>query len=221
MSRQWLSRFPDLDAGLGDDDRRRLEREARIVTLPPGMRAFEPGSPCSAYLLVLDGAVRVQMIADTGREIVLYRVKSGETCVLTTACLLGEEPYAAEGIVEADTQAVAIPFGSFRAYMNEIPGFRAFVFQGLGRRLTDILATMESAVFHRVDARLARFILDKGRLGPIAATHQEIAGEIGTAREVISRHLKAFERSGLVSLARGEIRLEDAAGLRRICEREA
>ena len=180
---------------------------------------FSPGSPCGVYLLVLDGSVRVQMIADTGREIVLYRVRRGESCVLTTAALVGEEAYSAEGVVEMPTAAITLPRPLFDELLATSDTFRRFVFAGFGRRVAEILATMQSAVFHRVDARLARHLVATD--GPITLTHQRLATELGTAREVVSRHLKAFERRGLVRLGRGTVEIVDRPGLDRLAELEA
>lgn len=212
----WTDRFPGL-GDLGSEDRRALLAGARAVDLPAGTVVFSPGRACSAYLLVLDGSVRVQMIADTGREIVLYRVRRGETCVLTTACLLAGEVYSADGIVEEATAGVAVPTALFDALMARSDAFRRFVFAGYGRRVADLLATLQSAVFHRVDARLARHLAGRGG-DVLAVTHRDLAAELGTAREVVSRHLSAFEKRGLVRLGRGTVEVVDRAGLDRLAE---
>lgn len=213
----WLDLFPEL-ARLAPDDRARLVERGRRVEVPAGTVVFTPGVPCGVYLLVLDGSVRVQMIADTGREIVLYRVRRGESCVLTTAALVGDEAYAAEGIVEAPTAAITVPRQVFDDLLATSDVFRRFVFAGFGRRVAEILATMQSAVFHRVDARLARLLV--AAPAPLTATHRELAAELGSAREVVSRHLKAFERRGLVRLKRGGIELVDRVGLDRLAALE-
>lgn len=212
-SDDWLAHFPEL-AGLTTEQRMRLRERSHRLEVPPGTIVFSPGSPCGAYLLVLDGSVRVQMIADTGRQIVLYRVRRGESCVLTTSALLGEEAYAAEGVVETATSAVSVPRPVFDELLAGSDVFRRFVFTGYGRRVAEILATMQAAVFHRVEPRLARLL--GAAAPPIAATHQEIAAELGTAREVVSRHLKGFERRGLVRLGRGVVEIVDRPGLERL-----
>ena len=209
----WLACFPEL-AGLGADQRTRLRERSHRLEVPAGTFVFSPGTPCAAYLLVLEGSVRVQMIADTGRQIVLYRVRRGESCVLTTAALLGEEAYAAEGVVEIPTTAVSVPRPVFDELLATSDVFRRFVFAGYGRRVAEILATMQAAVFHRVEPRLARLLL--AAPAPVTATHQEIAAELGSAREVVSRHLKGFERRGLVRLGRGLVEIVDRPGLDRL-----
>lgn len=204
----WIEHFPPL-AALGQEHRDAVLASAHPVRLPAEMRVFDPGSPCSQFLLVVDGCVRVQMIADTGRELVLYRVRRGETCVLTTSCLFGGEVYPAEGIVETETHAVAIPLARFLALIAASEGFRRFVFAGFGQRLAALLATVQDTVFHNLDGRLARALIARAGGGPVALTHQALAAEIGTAREVVSRHLKQFEKAGLVRLARGRIEIAD------------
>lgn len=135
--------------------------------------------------------------------------------MLTTACLVGDEVYAAEGVVEEPTRAVALPRPLFDEVMARSDPFRRFVFAGFGRRVAEILATMQAAVFHRVDARLARH-LAAGDGTTLATTHAEIAVELGTAREVVSRHLKAFEKRGFVRLGRGTVEILDRPALDRL-----
>ena len=216
-SDDWLALFPELGR-LSAEHRARLCERSHRVEVPSGAVVFSPGSACGAYLLVLTGSVRVQMIADTGREILLYRVRRGESCVLTTAALVGDEAYAAEGVVEEATSAVTVPRAAFDDLLAVSDVFRRFVFAGFGRRVAEILATMQSAVFHRIEPRLARLLVAAGR--PVTATHREIAAELGTAREVVSRHLKAFERRGLVRLGRGAVEIVDRPALDRIADAE-
>ena len=127
-SPQWLQRLPEL-AALQDEGVRRLLAQAQTVDLPRGARVFHEGEGCRAYLLVLEGSVRVQKVSESGREIVLYRVESGQDCVLTTSCLLGREPYHAEAVAETEVRAVALPAPAFRRALAESEGFRDFIFR--------------------------------------------------------------------------------------------
>ncbi len=194
-----------------------LQRSAVPVTLPPGAKAFEIGMPCGNYLMVASGRVRVQQLSETGREIVLYRLAGGESCVLTTACLLAHEDYAAEAIAETEVTALAVPRACFDALLAESPRFRDFVFSAYASRLTDLLLLVEEVAFGHVDARLAERLLDlSDASGALTLTHQDLAVELGTAREVISRQLKEFERHGYVRRERGRIEIVDAPALREI-----
>ena len=191
-----------------------LISKAQEVTLPPGTSVFHSGDACRSYLFVLGGSVRVAKIAENGREIVLYRVVRGETCLLTTSCLIARERYPAEGITETEVRAVALPDDSFYEALALSAEFRAFVFAAFGARLTDLMLLIEAISFGRGDARLARRLLESVTdSGEVVATHQELAAELGTAREVVSRFLKEFERRGYVRLARGRVVIADRAAL--------
>ncbi|CCQ72445.1 Crp/Fnr family transcriptional regulator [Magnetospira sp. QH-2] len=213
MTENWLAAFPPL-AALPDDQRQRLLQIAQIAALPAGQTVFHDGGACANYLMVIDGSVRVQMVAESGREIVLYRVEKGQTCVLTTSCLMAGEDYNAEGLTETDVTAAILPAAAFQDLLATSRIFRAFVFSAYGTRVNGLLALIEEVAFGRIDQRLAQFLLDRGReSASLPLTHQDIAVELGSAREVISRQLKEFERRGLVRLARGRIDLADREGL--------
>lgn len=187
---------------------------ARELVIPPGTSVFHADDTCRNYLFVLAGSVRVQKIAGNGREIVLYRVGPGETCLLTTSCLIAKERYPAEGVTETEVHAVALPDERFHEALAISPEFRAFVFAAFGARMADLMLLIEAIAFGRGDARLAQRLLELGAApGEVAATHQQLAAELGTAREVVSRLLKEFEHRGLVRLARGRIVIADREGL--------
>lgn len=209
----WWNAFPALK-DIQDPRWRALMGSAREVTIPPGTSVFRAGDACRNFLFVLDGSVRVEKLGENGREIVLYRVGSGETCLLTTSCLIARERYPAEGVTETEVRAVALPDELFNEALALSPEFRGFVFASFGARLAELMALVEAITFGRGDARLARRLLESGTpSGEVVATHQELAAELGTAREVVSRFLKEFERRGYVRLARGHIEITDRAAL--------
>ncbi len=214
-----LDRFPALHH-LEEQSLRLLEQAALPVTLPAGAKAFEAGMPCGNYLMVASGRVRVQQLSESGREIVLYRLAGGESCVLTTACLLAHEDYAAEAIAETEVSALAVPRACFDRLLAESPRFRDFVFGAYANRLTDLLLLVEEVAFRHIDARLAeRMLALQDPPGTLSLTHQELAVELGTAREVVSRQLKEFERHGYVRRERGRIDIVDAAALKEIADK--
>jgi CRP/FNR family transcriptional regulator len=170
-------------------------------------------------LLLLDGTVRVQQVAENGREIVLYRVRAGESCVLTTACLLAYEDYLAEGITESMVRAAAIPRDVFEDLIASSTVFRRFVFTAYSRRITDLFVIIEEVAFGRIDIRLAQKLLQiGGDSGHVRLTHSQLATELGTAREVVSRQLQEFHRRGWVTAGRGEITLDDPAAIGRFAQ---
>jgi len=213
---EWIDRFEGLKR-LPPDLRQALIDGSQVVEVPAGTQVFAPGQSADNLLLLLDGTVRVQQKSDTGREVFLYRVNAGESCVLTTACMLAFEDYSADGIAETDVRAVAIPRATFDDLAARSPVFRDFIFKAYSRRITDLFTLIDDIVFQRMDVRLAARLLElAGESGVVHATHQVLANELGTAREVISRTLSEFHRRGWVEQSRGEVRLVGRSGLERL-----
>jgi len=212
---EWLAHFPDL-SGLDDPVWQTVLDSARPVEIPAGTTVFRDGDGCQNYMFVLEGTVRVQKMAENGREIVLYRVNAGEACILTTSCLLSHQRYPAEGITETDLRAISIPVARFDEGVAGSAGFRAFVFSSYGRRIADLILLVEDVAFGRMDIRLGQYLLDAADgEGNVTGTHQSMAAELGTAREVVSRQLKEFERRGWLKLGRGVINIIDLAALKK------
>jgi len=201
-------------------DRATLADGLGLVRVPADTVVFRPGDACQSYLLLLDGSVRVHMLAENGREILLYRVGPGDTCVVTTACLLSGEPYSLEGRTETPVQAAVLPLPLFNRLMDRAAPFRSLVFATMGARLADVMRRLEDVAFQRVDRRLARLLLDRaGPDGVVEATHQSLADELGSVREVVSRQLSGLEQRGLVGSARGKVTLLDIPGLQTLSGR--
>ncbi|WP_431299040.1 Crp/Fnr family transcriptional regulator [Tabrizicola sp. BL-A-41-H6] len=216
MSADWIKQFPGLSR-LEPRVQDVLTRKSTVIAVPEGTVIFGPGKSPENLLLLLQGRVRVQQVSEAGREIVLYRVEAGQSCVLTTACLLAHENYSAEGIAETNVRAVAIPRAVFDDLVSQSVTFRDFIFTAYSRRITDLFQIIEDIAFQRVDIRLAQRLIDLERgTGQIKATHQQMAAELGTAREVISRQLGEFQRRGWIRQSRGTIELVDLAGLERL-----
>lgn len=190
---------------------------ARAVALPRGQRVFRPGQSCAAFLVVSAGTVKVSTVTGAGRELLLYRVGPGETCVLTTACLLAGSDYDAEGVAETDVRALAVPKPLFEELLSVSPGFRRFVFSSYGVRLRDLIGLVQEVSQRQLDRRLARFLAERAA-APLALSHQEIAAELGTAREVVSRLLKQFAGEGLVEIERRHIVVSAPERLARLAE---
>ena len=206
------SRLVTAAPGLADADDAvlgKLLENAQVVKLDHDRFVFHAGDLCQAFLILLDGEVRVQLTSASGREVTLYRIGPGGSCILTTSCLLSNEHYPAEAIAESDVEALAIPVSSFQSALESSQWFRRFVFDGFSSRLTSVIQKIEQIAFTAIDVRLAAVLLDLDRKGVEKITHQDIAVELGTAREVVSRHLKRFESQGWVQLGRGQVSLTD------------
>ena len=215
MSHPLLDRFPTL-AALPAPERDLLLAGIGRVALPAGHPLFRAGELCAAFPFLMRGSVAVRRLARSGREMLLYRVQPGQTCIMTTVCLATDARYAAEGVVEADAEAWCLPPSGFTALLAASAGFRAFAFASFATRLVDLMTRIEELSDRSVEARLAERLLALAPGGVARTTHQALAGDVGTAREVVSRALEGFARAGLVELGRGLVTLCDAAGLRRL-----
>lgn len=209
----WIDGFRGLER-LPGDVRRTLASQSRIVNLPEGSRIYGPGRAPDSFLLLLEGSVRVQQVSESGRELVLYRVSAGESCALTTACLMAYEDYPAEAIAETAVRAVAIPRSTFDDLVARSREFRRFVFTAFSSRMTDLFRLIQDVAFARMDIRLAHKLLELSRgAGAVATTQQHLASELGTAREVVTRTLGELQRRGWITVARGSIVITDRAAL--------
>ncbi len=205
--------FPGRDIAL-----EQMRRQAQVVEFPADYEVFRRGDTCRNYLVVIDGSVRVQALSPGGREVTLYRVVDGQSCVITTSCLISREDYPAEGVTESETTVLVLSQGVFKELLNKSEAFRRFVFTSQGQRLGDLIHRVEDVAFGRVDARLARLLAGRSESGggKVSATHQQLAVELGTAREVVSRHLKLFERKGWIIVRRGAVEILDPTALAEI-----
>ena len=189
--------------------------KAEVVSLAAGTPLFGEGSVCRQFPLVLAGSIRVAKVGE-GRELHLYRVTPGESCVLTSSCLVGRRDYPATGVVESDVRLVVLPKTVFDELVASHPPFRQYVFGLFAERLTDLMALVEAVAFHKLDRRVAATLLGHGRV--VEMTHQQLADSVGSVREIVTRILRSFVDQGLVKLGRGSIEVLDAAGLRSVAE---
>ena len=210
----WLESFPAL-MQLEASARDILTKSARIVEAPIGTVGYREGGACGAYVMRLAGQSRVYKMSTSGREILLYRVAAGETCVITTTCLLGHSNYPASTIVEAPIRDVIIPSAAFNQLMLDSAVFRRFVMTNYGVLISDLIVLLDEVAFHSLDARLAKLLLDANN-STISRTHQLMADELGTAREVVSRQLKRFEQKSWVALGRGHVEISNRAALEKL-----
>lgn len=216
-STRWDNLFPYL-VRPGNRSDTRITGAVRELNLPANTTAFRQGDNCANYLLVVEGSIKVLARSESGREIVLYRVQRGGSCVLTTSCLLSHSHYPAEGVTETPVKALAIPAEIFHQGLAESAEFRQFVFDAYGQRLAEIIALVEEISFGQINQRLARYLLQHASENTLMITHQSLATELGSAREVISRQLKDFEQRGWIEQQRGQIKLRDPAGLQAIMQ---
>ena len=179
--------------------------------MPAGSVLFSAHQPCSGFPLVLEGSVRVSKSAPNGREILLYRVEPGESCILSGSCLLGRSEYSASGIAETDVEVLVIPPPLFNELMLQHEPFRQYVFGMYAMRLSDVMELVEEVAFRKLDTRLAQLLVQRGPV--VLETHQKLADELGSVREIVTRLLRSFEQRGWVRLERERITVLDPQAL--------
>ena len=179
-----------------------------------GTVLFDAHTPCAGFPLVLAGGVKVLQRYPNGREMPLYRVRPGESCLLSGSCLLGHTEYSATGVADGDVELLVIPPPEFETLVAEDPAFRRHVFSLFGERLATLFALVEAIAYQKLDKRLAGLLLSKGP--EVNATHQALADELGSVREIVSRLLSAFEDKGWVTLSRQRIDITDREALQAV-----
>jgi CRP/FNR family transcriptional regulator len=182
--------------------------------IPAGRQIFAEGDEVDGIVLLMSGVVRVYKLSVTGREITLYRFGEGESCIISADAILHHQSFPAIVTVEQDTEAVMIPAEIFSDWVRRYDPWREFVFNLFSQRMASMMEIVDEVAFQRMDRRVASFLLNHSKIqNPISITHQEIAKEIGSSREVISRLLEDFAQQEMISLSRGEIEVLDVGGL--------
>jgi CRP/FNR family transcriptional regulator len=197
----------------------RVLAESTLLRLPSGSVLFDARQPCRGFPLVLEGSVRVSQGAPNGREILLYRVDPGQGCILSGGCLLGDAAYSARAVAEGEVTLLSIPPALFHGLMLESEPFRRFVFGMYGERLAEVMTVVEEVAFRRLDERLAQLLVQRGPV--IAATQQQLADELGSVREIVSRLLRSFESRGWVRLERERVTVLEPQALAALSPRRA
>ncbi len=193
---------------------REFAQAAWIARIPAGRDVFVEGDRVDAIALLISGVVRVYKVGETGREITLYRFGLGESCILTANAILSQQSFPAIASVEQEAEAIMIPADNFRDWVRRYDLWRGFVFDLLSQRLSSVMALVDEVAFRRLDARVASLLLERSQAqNPIHITHQEIAAELGSSREVISRVLEDFAARGLIRSARGTVEVLDRHAL--------
>ncbi|WP_428825869.1 Crp/Fnr family transcriptional regulator [Azonexus sp. IMCC34842] len=209
-----LNLYPAL-SGLPAERLAALLQPGAIMHLPTGTAVFAEHQPCQGFPLLLEGRIKVVKLAASGRELMLYRVGPGGSCIISSSCLLGHTEYNARGIAETPLTLLALPVPAFAALMLEHAPFRDFVFHLFAERIGELMQLVEEVAFARLDQRLAKLLLARNE-AVLNVTHQQLADELGSVREIVSRLLKGFSAQGLVTLGREQLSIVDRAGLQKM-----
>ena len=205
--------YPVLDTLPEAERQQVLSEQAQAVAVPAAQTLFDEGQPCRGFPMVINGCVRVARGSSGGRQLELYRVTPGELCVVSTSCLFGAVPLTARGQTTEATELVLLSPSGFARWVQHEP-FRRYVFGIFADRLADLMSLAEAVAFQRLDQRLASALLGHGDV--MRVTHQALADELGTVREIVTRLLKRFEHAGWVGLSRERITVLDAQALRQL-----
>ena len=193
-----------------------LCQTATQLQVPASGELFAEGQTCKGFPLILRGTIKVVKSSAGGREMLLYRVPPGDSCIITSSCLLADSPYSARGVAETPLSLLLLPITVFEQLIADSRPFRDFVFRLFAERIAELMQLVEEVAFRRLDQRLAKLLLARG--DAIQCTHQALAEELGSVREIVSRLLKGFAAAGFVSLAREQITVVDRAGLRKVVD---
>jgi CRP/FNR family transcriptional regulator len=214
LKQEWLEIYPALGR-LDPKTEAQLGQSIKVVSLPQGTRPFQVGDACANWYMLLKGSIRVYQSLPNGREMIVCRIYPGKTCILSALALLANEPYTADAVAESPIEVMVVPGATFRQLLAESEAFREFVFTAYNAEVQGLMSLVEDVAFRRIDSRLAACLLARAaEAEAVTGTHQDLAIELGTAREVVSRQLKTFEQRGWVRSSRGRIDLLNPTALR-------
>lgn len=214
MRDRLLALYPTL-AGLPAAQQARLFTPDSLLRLPAGAPIFSENQPCAGFPLIVEGSIKVIKQASNGRELLLYRVGPGDSCIISSSCLLGKTAYNARGMTESPLILFVLPAAEFNRLLTEQLAFRDFVFHLFTERISELMQLVEEVAFARLDQRLAKCLLSHPE-DVLHLTHQQLADELGSVREIVSRLLKGFAAQGLVALGREQVDVLDRNGLRKL-----
>jgi CRP/FNR family transcriptional regulator len=196
-----------------------ISRAARYVALAPGDILFNEGGPSNDFAAVGVGSIRVFRIGATGREITLYHVRSQESSLVSMLAVLLGTAVMATGQAEVATEAVVLPASALRELVTTSEPMRRYIFETVTRGLIEVTTLLEDLAFRPMESRLAALLLQHfATADVIAMRHEDIAAELGTAREVVSRLLENYARRGAINLSRGRVEMRDEAVLRQLVQ---
>jgi CRP/FNR family transcriptional regulator len=216
VRKEFLARFP-IFGSLPEADLEEALRAAHVRRVAKGSTPFGTNSPCMGFSMLLSGVIRVVKLSANGREMELYRLQPGESCLISSSCMLGKANYSATAVAQTDLLVFTIPPSVFKQLMARNETFREFVFDQFSQRLADLMMLVEAIAFQKLDQRLASLLLEEGP--ELKTSHAKLADRLGTVRDIVGRLLKNFEQRGLVALGRERVRVLDGAGLREVAER--
>ena len=204
---------------LSEDEKERIRQRAFVNNYGKGTIINNCNSECLGMLLVLSGEIRTYLFSEEGREVTLFRLYSGDLCVLSASCVISQITFETQMIAQQDTKALIVPVDIIAALKEKNVHVRCFLYELATMRFSDVMWAMQQILFKGLDRRLAGFLLaeaERTDSNVIHMTHEQIAQHISSAREAVARMFKHFAEDGLVDIKRGTITLLDIDGLRNL-----
>lgn len=186
--------------------------KGNVQHLSPGKVLMEPGQFIKMVPIVLEGSIKILRMDEEGKELFLYYLDAGQTCALSLTCCSASKPSEIKAVVEEETTLIGIPIAMHEKWMDEFKQWKDFVSNTYQSRFQEMLVALDAVAFKRMDERLMRYIVTKmkqQKTNELHTTHQEVANELGTSREVISRLLKQLEKKKWIELGRNVIYIRD------------
>jgi CRP/FNR family transcriptional regulator len=181
--------------------------ELEVIEIQTGTVVLKEREFIKVIPIVLEGSIKLRKLDPNGREIVFYHIEPGESCILSITSCLNHKVSQAEAIIEKPTRMIVVEADRIRAWMDEFSTWRKFVVNLYYNRMAELMTLVDLVVFKSVDTRLVGYLRDHAINNELVITHQQLAGVLGTAREVISRLLKQMEHESLITLERGKIKI--------------
>ena len=204
---------------LNDEERDFFERSSSIRVCEKDEMIFGLGGSCPGMIYVIDGSIRVFILSEEGREVTLFRVEEGESCILSASCVLSQISFETHMVATEKTRILTVGAGAYEKLMNSNLALRCFTYELAAERFSSVVCVMEQILFARFDRRLAGFLIrefEKSGNPEIRMTQEEMAREVSSAREVVARMLKQFSSDGLIESRRGSVILRDIEALREL-----
>jgi len=181
--------------------------ELEVIEIQAGTVVLKENEYIKVIPIVLEGSIKLHKLDQTGREIIFYHIEPGESCILSITSCLNNKESQAEAVIEKETRIIVVEADRVRSWMDEFSSWRKFVVKLYYYRMAELMTLVDLVLFKSVDTRLIQHLKDHAVNNELETTHKQLAGELGTAREVISRLLKQMEKESLISLERGKIKI--------------
>ncbi len=219
MDVETLLRLPGWEHLTGEE-RQLVEQNTRRAAFPKGAAVLHSGD-CLGLVQVVRGCLRAYLLSEEGREVTIFRVEPGEACVLSAACVMSQITFETNLVAEEETELLILSSGAFGRLTEENLHVRCFLYEMAAERFSEVLWVMQQILFMGFDRRLALYLAGACRRaggGELKLTHEQIARDLGSAREVVTRMLRRFAREGLVEVRRGSLLVKDPGALERLGE---